>query len=83
LGILTISSKAQVKENANYIDSLSSKIVGLKEELVKIQDNYFATYSGVNCTPHSGETVHPVPVKPYMAFWHIVHDIPAKVYTLL
>jgi cyclase len=41
LGTLTISVKAQVKENANYIDSLSSKIVEIKEELIKIQENYY------------------------------------------
>jgi cyclase len=45
LGILIIPLKAQVKENENYIDSMSLKVVGIKEELIKIQDNYYAIIS--------------------------------------
>jgi cyclase len=41
LGICTISLTAQVKESENYIDSLSLKIVDVKEELIKIQDNFY------------------------------------------
>ena len=33
--------KAQIKERINFIDSMSFKIGDIKEELVKIQDNYY------------------------------------------
>jgi glyoxylase-like metal-dependent hydrolase (beta-lactamase superfamily II) len=42
---LTLSLKAQVRENANFIDSISSKVVEINEELIKIQDNYYAIIS--------------------------------------
>jgi cyclase len=42
---LTISLKAQVRENANFVDSLSSKVVEINDELIKIQDNYYAIIS--------------------------------------
>jgi len=32
----------QVKEDGNYVDSVSAKIIGLKESLVKIQEGYYA-----------------------------------------
>jgi glyoxylase-like metal-dependent hydrolase (beta-lactamase superfamily II) len=45
LGFLTISSIAQIKEDTNYVDSISLKVVDIKEELIKIQDNYYAIIS--------------------------------------
>jgi len=45
LGTLTLSLKAQVKENLNYIDSVSSKIVDIQEFPVTIQENYYAIIS--------------------------------------
>lgn len=41
LGIGTSGLKAQIKENTNYVDSLSLKIGDIKEELIKIDDNYY------------------------------------------
>ncbi|MBN1187855.1 MAG: MBL fold metallo-hydrolase, partial [Bacteroidales bacterium] len=40
-----ISLLGQVKDNENYIDSVSAKIIGLKESLVKIQEGYYAILS--------------------------------------
>ena len=45
LGILIIPIKAQIKENETYIDSVSEAITGIMENLVKIQDNYYAIIS--------------------------------------
>lgn len=39
---LGYSLLGQVKENENYVDSVSAKIIGLKESLVKIQEGYYA-----------------------------------------
>ncbi|HLF33175.1 MAG TPA: MBL fold metallo-hydrolase [Cyclobacteriaceae bacterium] len=33
--------RAQIKENSNYVDSLSLKIGDIKEEVIKIQDNFY------------------------------------------
>ena len=41
LGTWTLGIKAQIKENTNYVDSLSLKIADIKEELIKIDDNYY------------------------------------------
>lgn len=41
LWLLTTSLFAQIKENDNFIDSLSSNIQTIKEELQHIQDNYY------------------------------------------
>ena len=45
LGALTLPLKAQVKENVNYIDSVSSKVVDIQEFPVTIQENYYAIIS--------------------------------------
>jgi cyclase len=42
LAALTFQSNAQIRENASYIDSVSLKIGDIREELIKIQDNYYA-----------------------------------------
>jgi glyoxylase-like metal-dependent hydrolase (beta-lactamase superfamily II) len=41
LGVGAFESTAQTKENENYMDSLASKISDIKEEIVKIQENYY------------------------------------------
>ncbi len=37
----TYESLSQTKENDNYMDSLASKIGDIKEEIIKIQENYY------------------------------------------
>lgn len=42
---ITFSLVGQIKENENYVDSISAKIKGLIEFPVKIQENYYAIIS--------------------------------------
>ena len=41
LGTSAFGVNAQIKERTNFIDSMSFKIGDIREELVKIQDNYY------------------------------------------